>query len=74
MGSTPPRQDSGEAYVRPFVAKVKSEKGTQSPTPNAERPQKRGFERESLVLSPHKRMKQDGAEMHEYIEIFNSSD
>lgn len=72
MGSTPPQQDSGEAYTRPFVANMKSEKGTQRPA--AERPQKRGFERESRVLSPHKRIKQDGADMRECIEIFDSSD
>ncbi len=72
-GSTPPRQDSGEAHA-PFAVKVKSEKGTQSPAPNAERSQKRGFEGEPNVPSPHKRIKQDGADKCEYFEIFDSSD
>ncbi|PIL37073.1 hypothetical protein GSI_00765 [Ganoderma sinense ZZ0214-1] len=71
---TPPRQDSGEAHARPFAVKAKTEKAMQSPASNAERPQKRGFERETGVLSPHKRVKQDVADMREYIEILDSSD
>ncbi|KAI1795156.1 hypothetical protein LXA43DRAFT_914523 [Ganoderma leucocontextum] len=70
--STPPRQDSEDAYA-PSV-RVKSEKGTRSPDPNLERPQKRGFERESRTLSPHKRIRQDDSDMREYIEIFDTSD
>ena len=73
--STPRRQDSASGGARsPFAVKVKSEKGTQSPASKAERPQKRVFERESRVLSPHKRIKQEGAGICECIEIFDSSD
>lgn len=68
--STPRRQDSGEVRS-PFP--VKSEKGTHSPAPSAEHPQKRVFERESRVLSPHKRIKQDQADKRDCIEIFDSS-